>query len=230
MKTMKQKLIIFALMLTLGTVFVDAQPRHRHHPVAAAVKDSATVAADQVDESEGIEAYSDTTSLASDADNALDEDQAVTTTKTVSINPDDYDDPFSWLETMLGGSLGFLGTTFAVLIALLVLLVVLLVLFAPFIILVLVLRYLVRQHNDRVTIAEKAMETGQPIPEEFMPVDTQSDEYLRRRGIRNIWIGIGMVMMFGIWDADMLTGLGFLVLCYGIGQFIIARSSKKKDM
>ena len=73
------------------------------------------------------------------------------------------------------------------------------------------------------------METGQPLPEELMPVDKQSDDYLRRRGIRNIWIGIGMMVMFGIWDADMLTGVGALVLCYGIGQVFIARSSQKKD-
>ena len=104
-----------------------------------------------------------------------------------------------------------------------------LVLLAPFIIIILVLRYLVREHNDRVTLAEKAMETGQPIPDELMAVDKQSDEYLHRRGIRNIWIGIGMALMFGIWGSDMLTGIGLLVLCYGIGQIMIARSSTKKN-
>ncbi|MBR5036266.1 MAG: hypothetical protein IKX69_03670 [Prevotella sp.] len=226
---MKQKIAIFALMFALGTMCIDAQPKHRHHEVATAVKDS-VAAVVKVDDAaaadEGIEAFSDTTSVAEDA---LDDSQAVTTTSTVSYDPTEYDSPFSWLETLLGGSLGVMGIIFAVLVVILVFAIILLVLFAPFIILILVLRYLVRQHNDHVTLAEKAMETGQPIPEELMPVDKQSDEYLRRRGIRNIWIGIGMVLMFGLWGADMLTGLGFLVLCYGIGQTMIARSSMKKN-
>ena len=228
---MKQKIAIFALMFALGTMCIDAQPKHRHHDVTTAVKDTVTVMA-QVDDAanadEGIEAYSDTTSV---ADDALDDSQAVTTTTTVSHDPDSFyfDDLPSWLESLLGGTVGVLGGTFGILIAILVLTIVLLVLFAPFIIIILVLRYLVRQHNDRVTLAEKAMDTGQPIPEELMPVDKQSDEYLRRRGIRNIWIGIGMALMFGIWGADMLTGIGFLVLCYGIGQVMIARSSMKKN-
>lgn len=220
---MKEKLILFALLLTLGTVQIDAQPKHRHHAVATATIDS-TASADQPDE--GVEAYSDTTSLASDDAQADYEDETVTTNVTrVSHNPDDYDDPISWLESFTKVSLGFGG----ILIAILVVLFVFVLLFSPIIIVVLVMRYLVRRHNDQVTLAEKAMETGTPIPDELMPVDRQSDEYLRRRGIRNIWIGIGMAIMFGIWDADMLTGVGFLVLCYGIGQVLIARSSQKKN-
>ena len=222
---MKQKLITLALMFALSTLCINAQPRHRHHAVAT--NDTVAAAVSEADANdEGIEAFSDTTSTANEA---LDEDQAVTTVTTVSHNPDDYDDPFSWLQSFTFESLGVMGSIFAVLVALLVIAVVLLVLFAPFIIVILVLRYLVRQHNDRVTLAEKAMETGQPIPEELMSVDKQSDEYLRRRGIRNIWIGIGMAIMFGIWQSDMLMGLGFLVLCYGIGQVMIARSSMKKN-
>lgn len=228
---MKQKIAIFALMFALGTMCIDAQPKHRHHDVATAVKDTVTAMA-QVDDAanadEGIEAFSDTTSV---ADDALDDSQAVTTTTTVSHDPDffGFDDLPSWLESLIGGSVGVLGGTVGVLIAILVLSIILLVLFAPFIIIILVLRYLVREHNDRVTLAEKAMETGQPIPDELMAVDKQSDEYLHRRGIRNIWIGIGMALMFGIWGSDMLTGIGLLVLCYGIGQIMIARSSTKKN-
>ena len=40
---------------------------------------------------------------------------------------------------------------------------------------------------------------------------------------------LGMAIMFGIWDASMLEGVGFLVLCYGIGQVLIARSSQKRN-
>ena len=219
---MKQKLILFALLLTLGTVQLNAQPKHRHHAVAAVVDSSATATPDD----EGIEAYSDTTSLAADDAQADYDDEPVTTTNTrVSHNPDDYDDPISWLESFTTVSLGFGGIMLAILVVLLVFL----VLLSPIIIIAIVLRYMIRRHNDQVTLAEKAMETGTPIPDELMPVDKQSDDYLRRRGIRNICIGIGMAIMFGIWDASMLEGVGFLVLCYGIGQVLIARSSQKRN-
>ena len=217
---MKQKILIFALMFVLGTAAV-AQPKHRHHAVADTTA-VVTNAAANANVDEGVEAFSDTTSIA--------EENA--TVPHVYVDDDfdfddfeDFEDMPGWLRSLLGGSIGVFGGIFIIL----MLIIAVLLALAPFVALVLILRYLIRQHNDRVTLASKAMESGQPIPEELMPVDKQSDEYLRRRGIRNIWIGIGMAIMFGIWDADMLTGVGFLVLCYGIGQVFIARSSKKKN-
>lgn len=213
---MKQKLLIFVLMMTLGTMVVNAQPKHRHHAVAT----QTAVAADTTAKDE-IEAFSDTTSVVAEEDYSADEDMV---SPPVSFDFDDFDDFNNmpeWVLKLVGGSIGMLGILAAIF--------TIFVLLLPFIVVVLVLRYLVRRHNDRVMLAQKAMETGQPIPEELVSTDKQSDEYLRRRGIRNIWIGIGMGMMFGIWGADMLTGVGVLVLCYGIGQVMIARSSRKKN-
>lgn len=217
---MKQKLLIFVLMMTLGTMVVNAQPKHRHHAVAA----QAAVAADTTAKDE-IEAFSDTTSVVAEEDYSAEEDMV---SPPVSIDFDDFDDFNNmpdWLVNFLGGSVGVVGGIFLIL----MLIIGVFLALAPFIAIVLIMRYLIRRHNDRVMLAQKAMETGQPIPEELVSTDKQSDEYLRRRGIRNIWIGIGMGMMFGIWGADMLTGVGVLVLCYGIGQVMIARSSRKKN-
>ncbi len=214
---MKQKLLIFVLMMTLGAMVVNAQPKHRHHAVAT----QTAVAADTTAKDE-IEAFSDTTSVVAEEDYSAEEDMVVS--PPVSFDFDDFDDFNNmpeWVLKLVGGSIGMLGILAAIF--------TIFVLLLPFIVVVLVLRYLVRRHNDRVMLAQKAMETGQPIPEELVSTDKQSDEYLRRRGIRNIWIGIGMGMMFGIWGADMLTGVGVLVLCYGIGQVMIARSSRKKN-
>lgn len=210
--------MIFALMIALGTTAV-AQPKHRHHAVAdtaAVVNNDAATAADKANADEAIEAFSDTTSVAVGNSTV----PRVYVDDDFDFVSDDFEDMPDWLLKLLGGSIGifaFLTIFFGILIVL-----------VPFILAILVMRYLVRRHNDRVALASKAMETGQPLPEELMPVDKQSDDYLRRRGIRNIWIGIGMMVMFGIWDADMLTGVGALVLCYGIGQVFIARSSQKK--
>lgn len=213
---MKQKLLIFVLMMTLGTMVVNAQPKHRHHAVAA----QAAVAADTTAKDE-IEAFSDTTSVAEENSTV----PRVYVDDDFDFVSDDFEDIPDWLVNFLGGSLGVVGGIFLIL----MLIIAVFLALAPFIAIVLIMRYLIRRHNDRVMLAQKAMETGQPIPEELVSTDKRSDEYLRRRGIRNIWIGIGMGMMFGIWGADMLTGVGVLVLCYGIGQVMIARSSRKKN-
>lgn len=231
---MKQKLLILALMIALGTIVANAQSKHRHHVAPAApapVTATATPAPDDADE--GIEAFSDTTSLAgagtqADAEGFDDMSEEESTT-VVSHDPDDYDNLFSWLESFHPESLGLFGSILGFLIAVFVVLLIVLVLLGPIILLIMVMRYLIRSHNDRVTLAEKAMESGRPIPEELLNIDRQSDEFLNRRGIRNIWIGIGMIIMFGIWDSSMLQGVGALVLCYGIGQLIIARSSRNKN-
>lgn len=213
---MKQKLLIFVLMMTLGTMVVNAQPKHRHHAVAT----QTAVAADTTAKDE-IEAFSDTTSVAEENSTV----PRVYVDDDFDFVSDDFEHIPDWLVNFLGGSVGVVGGIFLIL----MLIIAVFLALAPFIAIVLIMRYLIRRHNDRVMLAQKAMETGQPIPEELVSTDKQSDEYLRRRGIRNIWIGIGMGMMFGIWGADMLTGVGVLVLCYGIGQVMIARSSRKKN-
>jgi len=110
-----------------------------------------------------------------------------------------------------------------------VIILVLLFLFLPFLIVIWIVRYLIKRHNDRVELAEKAMAMGQPIPESVKPVDKQSDEYLWKRGVRNMTIGIGIALMFWIWDANSLAGVGVLVFFCGLGQALIGHRSKRKE-
>ena len=105
----------------------------------------------------------------------------------------------------------------------------LLFVFAPLIIVFLVIRYLIRRHNDRMKLAEMAMEKGINVPESDRPIDKQSDEYLVKRGLRNAFLGAGLCAMFAWWDADFLAGIGALVFFYGIGQTIIGSLPAIKD-
>ena len=61
---MKRYFVALVLTLTLGTIAVNAGPKHRHHPVTTVVADSSNT---------GIEAYSDTSSVADSEDVAYDE-------------------------------------------------------------------------------------------------------------------------------------------------------------
>ena len=55
-----------------------------------------------------------------------------------------------------------------------------------------------------------------------------SDEWLWRRGIRNLAIGAGLGLLFICMGAKPLAGIGLLIGCYGAGQMIMARSSVNK--
>lgn len=203
-------LSLVAVMLLGSTVPMEAQ-RHRHTPRTTVVDDTKA--------DNGIEAYSDTSSTAQPFDSTA----YSTTADADDINdsnrfdPSRFSDPFSWFAFL--GTSGFVG----ILLTILLLGVGLLFLFMPLIIVLLIMRYMVRRHNDRVRLAEKAMEQGQPISEGEMPLNKKSPDYLWRRGVRNVSIGAGLALFFWFLGADPLVGIGLLVACLGLGQMFMVR-------
>lgn len=197
-------------MLLGSTVPMDAQ-RHRHTP--------RTTVVDDTKDDNGIEAYSDTSSTAQPLDSTAysTSDDADDINDSNRFDPSRFSDPFSWFAFL--GTSGFVG----ILLTILLLGVGLLFLFMPLIIVLLIMRYMVRRHNDRVRLAEKAMEQGQPISEGEMPLNKKSPDYLWRRGVRNVSIGAGLALFFWFLGADPLVGIGLLVACLGLGQMFMVR-------
>ena len=205
---MKQYLIALTLMFALNAGAADVQPRHRHHQQ---VEMADTTVHDE------LEAFSDTTaaSLAGTEDTVYHSG-----TLYDDFETDSWEEKF--IKNLVGGTIGVGG----IIIAILVILALLLCALAPFILVVVIIRYLINRHNNRVALAEKAMETGRPIPDDMKPIAPESPDYYRKKGIKNIAIGVGLAIMFAIWDADALTGVGLLIACWGIGQLVIAKTTK----
>ena len=201
---------LVAIMLLGSTVPMEAQ-RHRHTPRATVVDDTKA--------DNGIEAYSDTSSTVQSIDTTAYDatDDADDINDSNRFDPSRFSDPFSWFAFL--GTSGFVG----ILLTILLLGVGLLFLFMPLIIVLLIMRYMVRRHNDRVRLAEKAMEQGQPISEGEMPLNKKSPDYLWRRGVRNVSIGAGLALFFWFLGADPLVGIGLLVACLGLGQMFMVR-------
>ncbi|WP_440430983.1 DUF6249 domain-containing protein [Prevotella sp.] len=201
---------LVAIMLLGSTVPMEAQ-RHRHTPRTTVVDDTKA--------NNGIEAYSDTSSTAQPFDSTAysTSDDADDVNDSNRYDPSRFSDPFSWFAFL--GTSGFVG----ILITVLLIGVVLLFLFMPLIIVLLIIRYLVRRHNDRVRLAEKAMEQGQPLGESEMPLNKKSPDYLWRRGVRNVSIGAGLALFLWFLGADSLVGIGLLVACLGVGQMFMVR-------
>ena len=234
---MKKILLSMALLLTLGSSAPAVAQRHRHTPrtektvqqsAANDQKQSADKAIDPKSSDEGIEAYSDTSSVAKEDTTSYASSPGIDDSDDFS--PSRFNDPFSWFATM--------STTFGgVVIAIFVILFVLVFLLMPLIITLLIIRYFIRRHNDRVRLAEKAMETGQPLTDEQMPLSRKSPEYMWRRGVRNVSIGLGLMAFFWFLGAESIVGIGALIAFMGAGQMFMVRynynssfgRNKKKD-
>ena len=232
---MKKAILALALVMSMGATQVSwasSAPKHRYHPTAQQVDqqnpqdkaaDGKTASADQkasAQDDGALEAYSDTTSSDSAINDACDYDDARAYHSKYSL--ENYDDPFDFIGSVFGSGMLGVVVIFCVIFGLLFIL-------APLIVFILLIRYLVRRHNDRIKLAEMAMEKGINVPENDRPIDKQSDEYLVKRGLRNVFLGAGLCVMFLLWDVDFLAGIGALIGFYGLGQTLIGSLPAIKD-
>lgn len=209
---MKKYLIALILVLACTATTVEAVPKHRHH-LQVTVTDT-----NDKQPQESIEAYSDTTSAADTG--SKDTVYTVDTSASGSYNPADYDNPFDYLIYTPGS--GIAKTIFVIGISIFLLLIIL----APFIVIIYLIRYLIKRHNDKVMLAQKAMETGRPIPDEVTQTVHRTSEYNREKGIKNIFLGLGLMALFYFLSAEALVGVGALVAFMGVGQWVISRNSR----
>lgn len=208
--------LLLALTLSAAPLAFSALPLPASAAPARHTSHHAAPAPAMQDSSEAIDLFSDTTGI----DTAFDD-------PVFTHHADDDDDEGfarDILRDLFKGGFG-VGAT---LVALAAVLMAGLFFLAPLIIVVLIVWYLIKRRNQRIQLAQKAMETGQPIPSEALPEERQTDEYMWRHGIRTAFLGLGLTVMFALWDADFLTGIGALVMFYGVGQLVIAKWSPSR--
>ena len=92
----------------------------------------------------------------------------------------------------------------------------------PAIIIFLVLNYRSKKRKERYQVIEKAIESGQPLPEEFVEKTKEEDDAIRVKGIKNIFLGLGLAIFFyTMSNAIFLASIGLLIMFNGIGQLVI---------
>ena len=201
--------------------FPSAQ-KHRHTPrTENTVPSDPKMVNTPVDEDTmGIEAFSDTT--------------YVDTTDTSSIHVGTNGNGIDWdddgvidenlsVEDILG--LFGLGVS-STLVAIVGVVALIFVAVFPFLIIALIVWLIVRSRNRRYRIAEKAVENGQPIPDQFMETE---DSDMWQRGVKNIFIGLGIAVLFYCFGFESLAGIGWLVAICGVGQAIIGKTTKRNN-
>lgn len=190
---------------------VSAQTKH-------APAKRATVSVASKGDTVGITAYSDTSSVASAATDSLNHAQTTAVTNNHTFTITDMDDPFSLFSHI--GALGVGG----VLIAVFCILFIIIILAAPFVIIALIVYWLVRRGKADYKLAANTTADSQPAPNGLLRQSAAYRETVWQRGIKNVAIGVGLII-FGVFFSNFIAGIGAILVCWGIGQCVIARTS-----
>ena len=213
---MKKTIFLMAMLLALSAAapMAYAAPQsHRNRPHTQMVdkKDK-----DAADAEEGIVAYSDTvtadTASAANGGATFDNDAPVSRDELLSF----YNSLPGWIVKLF--------------LIVCVFVPMLLCFLAPIIVVLLVIRYFMRRHKDRVRLTEMAMEKGEPFSDELKPLSKKSPEYMWRRGVRNTSIGAGLMIFFWFFSMQSFMGIGALVACIGLGQMFMVKYNYDSKM
>ena len=214
------KKILFVALLAFGCASMTMAFPHKHRrvPRQEMVNKQAKAAQDK-----GVEAYSDTTGVAKDeADSLL--AAATGQAGKLHVVTDDLDDDFgsNFLSHMFSGR-QIINALFAFFLLCIIFVM-------PFVVIIMLIRYFIKRHNDNVLLAEKAIEKGYPLSS--LPTAGKWNVYYNQKqwekGVRQIFVGAGlMVLAFCLRNAA-LFGVGALVIFMGIGQLVIRRGVQKQ--
>lgn len=212
---MKKTIFLMAMLLTLSAAAPQAsvaQQSHRNRPHTQMVDKKDKDATDE----EGVVAYSDTVT----ADTASAANGGATFDNDAPVSRDEL---LSFYNSLPGWIVKFF-------LIVCVFVPMLLCFLAPIIVVLLVIRYFMRRHKDRVRLAEMAMEKGEPFTDELKPLSKKSPEYMWRRGVRNTSIGAGLMIFFWFFGMQSLMGIGALVACIGLGQMFMVKYNYDSKM
>jgi len=200
---MKKYLISFALMLTLGLP-LNATAQGQNQKEAKELVDSTK----QNDE---LEVYSDTTHVAYDSTVVSRHHRIGGYTNGSTI----VNDIFSNI-----GVEGMMGMTFVLMVLVIIFVI------SPVLILAVLFFFVYKNRKQKMKLAEMAMKQGQPIPDELLTEPKSTDDDLWQKGLRQTFLGVGLLAFFGYVGSTVGVGIGILVTVIGLGKLAIVKTSK----
>lgn len=205
---MKKILIALTAGLILSATLPAMAQRHRHTPQASITVNTKSDKNGNTQKSTAIVAYSDT----ADVDTAA--------VDTASIDPDD-----DWNEanTMMGDIKDMLQGAFMPIASIFIMF-----FLSPVMIIGLIIYFIIKSRNQKLKLAEMAIKNGQPIPQDITRQAVHKDEDLWAKGVKKIFLGIGLAVLSLFMHSSTLVGFGFFVAIYGCGQAFIAYTNKKR--
>ena len=162
----------------------------------------------------GIELYSDTTSASQPVTVADDtQDDADLQSPSPLIN--------EWVKKLdrddITGMLFVLAIVFIIFVL------------APVLILVALFYFIYKNRKEKMRLAQMAIQQGQPIPDALLK--GKQDDWDRsdyQAGMRQCFVGIGLMVFLGYAAGHVGFGVGALVFCIGLGKVFTSKTASKK--
>lgn len=202
-------------MLALGMGTQVSGQNHRHTPQQE-LTDSTS--------KDGVEVYSDTTSS----------DTTIRATKGhVTINTPmgsqswDYDvddDTESVMHHVFGNMREKdIAGMFFVLCVLLIIFVL-----APVLIIIALFYFINKNRKEKMRLAQMAMQQGQPIPDQLLNDKPGSTDQEYQSGMRQCFVGVGLMIFLGYAAGTVGFGIGALVFCIGLGKVFASKTASRR--
>lgn len=211
-----KKLLLSAIMLSALTAAplsgLSARPAHAAQATASSPRQQADTT------STAIDAFSDTTSVAANDTTATSGDDADYNNVDVLDSSQIISQVFRMVPVTAIGGMMF---TLCVLFILFVL--------APALIIGIVLYFIFRNRRQRMKLAQMAMEQGRPIPDSLLTDAAPTDVAEYQRGMRQLFVGIGLMIFLGYVAGHVGFGIGALVACIGLGKVIASKTAPRGD-
>lgn len=207
---MKKILVAIMAGLVISAAMPTMAQRHRHTPMATVKVDSKNDKDGNTKNSTAIVAFSDTADV--DTADMADEDSLFDAGTNGWDKPTNMEAPSDIMES------AFLpiATVF------------IMFCLAPVLIVGLIIYFIIKSRKQKIQLAELALKNGQPIPQDITRSNKQpNDQGLWEKGVKKMFLGIGIVVFSIFIHSRMCTGIGFIIAFYGAGQAVIAWTTKK---
>ena len=207
---MKKILVAIMAGLVISAAMPTMAQRHRHTPMATVKVDSKNDKDGNTKNSTAIVAFSDTADV--DTADMADEDSLF------DAGTNGWDKP-----TNMEALSDIMESAF-----LPIAIVFIMFCLAPVLIIGLIIYFIIKSRKQKIQLAELALKNGQPIPQDITKSNKQpNDQGLWEKGVKKMFLGIGIVVFSIFIHSRMCTGIGFIIAFYGAGQAVIAWTTKK---
>ena len=214
---MKKVLFTMALLLTLTVGVQAAGQKHRHTPQQE-LADSAVKG--------GVVAYSDTTS--NDTTVRVSKGQ-VTVSTPMGTQSWDYDVDDEDVGNVIHRAFSEMrGKDLAGIILVLGVLLIIFVL-APVLIIIALFYFISRNRKEKMRLAQMAVQQGQPIPDQLLDDRQQDVDVEYQKGMRQCFVGVGLMVFLGYAAGQVGFGIGALVFCIGLGKVFASKTAQKRN-
>ena len=209
------------MLLALGMGAQAAAQKHRHTPQQELTDSTGK---------DGVVVYSDTSSIDTVTVTKNKATVTVTTktspwssrTTTYEVDDDDFGGMIHNAFSQMGGK--DLAGMFFVLCVLLIIFVL-----APVLIIIALFYFINKNRKEKMRLAQMAMQQGQPIPDQLLndKIGSDADEY--QHGMRQCFVGVGLMIFLGYAAGTVGFGIGALVFCIGLGKVFASRTARRNN-